>query len=479
MSIEHPAPKLKVREIECYERDVRLRLPFRFGATTLTKAPQAFLRARIEAPGGKSAWGVAAELMVPKWFDKNPALRDRENIDQLRLALAFARDAYLAASMNAAFGLMEDNYEAQKVVGRDAGLNPLTAGYGSSLLDRAVLDALCRLHKISFYDALRSNLPGIKPGRLAPELASFDMDSFLADLKPRDRIHARHTVGLLDPLTAGDQVAGSRLDDGLPETLEETASVYNHRYYKVKVSGDVAADLERLQSIAEILDATPTSYCITLDGNEQFDDLEPLQALWRGIAGRSALARFRESILFIEQPLNQTKALNKALHGTPIGAAMIIDESDDQMDAFPRARAAGYVGVSSKSCKGLYKSFINLARCKYWNQEEGIDRYFLSGEDLSCQAGVSVQQDLAIVSLLGIEHVERNGHHYVYGMRDVPGQEQQDFFAAHSDLYRQCNGVTCLRIEAGQVAIASLARPGFASSAQPCWSAMREMTFPV
>ena len=38
---------------------------------------------------------------------------------------------------------------------------------------------------------------------------------------------------------------------------------------------------------------------------------------------------------------------------------MLIDESDDGLDAFPRARALGYAGVSSKMCKGLYKSLLN------------------------------------------------------------------------------------------------------------------------
>ena len=40
----------------------------------------------------------------------------------------------------------------------------------------------------------------------------------------------------------------------------------------------------------------------------------------------------------------------------------------------------------------------------------------MSAEDLTTQAGLSVQQDLALVNLLGIRHVERNGHHYVNGM---------------------------------------------------------------
>ncbi len=45
------------------------------------------------------------------------------------------------------------------------------------------------------------------------------------------------------------------------------------------------------------------------------------------------------------------------------------------------------------------------------NKPERSQGLFLSGEDLTCQAGLAVQQDLALVSLLGLSHVERNGHH--------------------------------------------------------------------
>ena len=88
------APAFTVREVCLYEREVRLRLPFRFGVVTLTEAPQVFVRARIEFPDGRSHWGAAAEMLVPKWIDKDPALSNEENFEQLRLALALATNGY-------------------------------------------------------------------------------------------------------------------------------------------------------------------------------------------------------------------------------------------------------------------------------------------------------------------------------------------------------------------------------------------------
>ena len=84
------APKLSISEIRLYERPVRLRLPFRFGIVTLTEAPQAFVRCRIRLADGREQWGMSAELMVPKWFDKNPSLSNEANFDQLRASCAIA-----------------------------------------------------------------------------------------------------------------------------------------------------------------------------------------------------------------------------------------------------------------------------------------------------------------------------------------------------------------------------------------------------
>src|SRR6266446_5319667 len=117
-----------------------------------------------------------------------------------------------------------------------------------------------------------------------------------------------------------------------------------------------------------------------------------------------------------------------------------------------RARA----GVSSKNCKGFYKSLLNAARCARRNGEGG-PRFFMSGEDLTTQAGLAVQQDLALVNLLGLRHVERNGHHYVHGMAGLPHHEQDAFLAAHPDLYEHSRGAVRVKIRNGRLALGSLA----------------------
>ena len=461
-----------------YEREVRLRLPFRFGVVTLTEAPQIFVRARIELSDGGSHWGAAAEMLVPKWFDKNLALSNEENFEQLRLALALATDAYMdAAGPRTAFGHFAAHYDEQIAAGAARGLNPLVASFGPAQIDRAVLDALCRSASCSFYDAMRANLPGIDPALLparVPELARFDMQRFLADLTPAESIAARHTVGLIDPITGHP----NDVHDGLPESLQEVVAAYGHTFFKLKVGGNADADLQRLTEIAAVLDGITELYHVSLDGNEQYDDLDALLDLWRRMRASPQLTRLVASILFIEQPINRKHALDKDVSALSRVKPVIIDESDADLAAFPSARSLGYAGVSSKCCKGLYKSILNAARCKEWNREAGDERYFMSGEDLTTQAGLAVQQDIALVNLLGLTHVERNGHHYVNGMAGLPEHEQDAFLAAHPDFYEHNRGAVRLKIRDGRLAIGSLANTGFASGAYPDWAALKQLVLP-
>ena len=108
-------------------------------------------------------------------------------------------------------------------------------------------------------------------------------------------------------------------------------------------------------------------------------------------------------------------------------------------------------------------------------REEGAARYFMSAEDLTTQAGLSVQQDLALVNLLGITHVERNGHHYVNGMAALPEAEQQAFLRAHPDVYEHSHGAVRLRIPAGRSRSGRWTAAGFASGAMPDFGAMSAM----
>ena len=468
--------KVKVEQVDRFERDVRLRLPFRFGVITVTESIHAIIRVQVSLADGRSSEGVAAEALGAKWFEKSPSFTDTQNLDQLRQSLDIAIDHYKAQGFATPFGLFAGTYRMQQARGAELGLNPLVASYGPALLDRAILDALGKATGQSFAAMISSNAPGITATELTPDISDVQLQPFLANLKPAATIDLRHTVGLVDPLTAADRPAADRVNDGLPETLEEVVSYYRGRYYKLKVGGDIRADLDRLSRIASVLDAGAGDYRVTLDGNEQYDDVDGIVELWRRVEETPALARMVQATLFIEQPIKRAAALSRPVTALAAYRPVIIDESDGELSSFPRALRLGYAGVSSKNCKGFYKSILNASRVARLNAEAGGGSYFMSAEDLTTGPGASVQQDLALVSLLGLTHVERNSHHFIDGMSGVPEDEQNAFVTAHSALYEKLPGKPArLRAQGGKLALGSLACPGFAVGADLNFNAMRPM----
>ena len=459
------APRMRIAALEAYERTVPLRLPFRFGMVTLREARQVFLRARIDCSGAGEIWGGSAELMVPKWFDKDPDLSEHENLEQLRHRSR--------AKPRTAYGHAQAWSRACRSGEVDPDPNGLVAGFGPSLVDRAVIDGLCRALERSFPRSLRENLFGFDLAEALGD-ASFDTAGFLRALRPADSIHARHTVGLADATSEAELTPEERVEDGLPESLEAAIRAYGHRYFKLKLSGEIEADRERLRAVAGVLDALPEDYFVTLDGNEQFAEVEAISSLGEKIEADPALRRLRRGLLYFEQPLPRKRALECDVRPLARFAPVIVDESDCDDDAYVRARGAGYTGISSKTCKGVYRSLLNRARCALWSRDPGV-RYFMCAEDLTTQPGLAVQQDLALASAIGCGHVERNGHHYVNGMVNATRREMDAFVAAHPDLYRRSESGLHLRIEAGRISLASLGCSGFASGTLPDHQAMQPM----
>jgi hypothetical protein len=459
-------PRIAVRDIEFFERPVRFVRPFRFGAVVVNAASQVFVRVEIEIEGqgkGKStSVGASAEMMVPKWFDKRPQLSTEQTVAELRRSLTISRELYLAGSgFETAFALHARCMAAQVGACAKEDIPPLAAAFGPAEIDKAILDALLRVVGVNFFDGMNGNIAGID-ARLSPDLRDEDIAQFLARCRRLDRVALRHTVGL------DDQIEGK---GGVADRHENSDA----RYFKLKLNGDPQADAARLTRIGNELATLPHAYSVTLDANEQYADLAALAALSDRLDRDAALKPISTKLLYIEQPMPRDISRQ-----SPLGALafrdFIIDEADDSYDAFPAARELGYRGISSKSCKGIYKSIINATRAGIWTTEE--QRHFITGEDLTCQAGLGVQQDLALGALIGVTHAERNGHHYVNGFAETPAAEARAFLATHPDLYVSDGDIIRLSIHNGDLLTGSLTAPGFASGVHPDWTALSPLQQP-
>jgi L-alanine-DL-glutamate epimerase-like enolase superfamily enzyme len=454
--------RLAVRDITLFERPVAFARPFRFGAVTIDAASQVFVRAEIEIEGKGRAVGATSEMMVPKWFDKRSHLSTEQTVDELRRSLVIASRLYRTGSgLDTAFGHHAARVAAQIEACAKEDIPPLAANFGPAEIDKAVLDALLRGTGTNFFDGMAANIAGMD-ARMSPDLSNDEITRFLAQCRRRDRVAIRHTVGLDDAVEGAGGVADAHENSGA-------------RYFKLKLAGNPEADAARLIRIGSELSKLTYAYSVTLDANEQYADLVDLRNLVDRLSKDTALSPIASKLLYIEQPMPRDTTRASPLNDVAV-CDFIIDEADDSYNAFVSARTLGYRGISSKSCKGIYKSVVNATRAAKWSTSR--EKFFVSGEDLTCQAGLAVQQDLALGALIGLSHMERNGHHYVDGFGGALADVANAFLAAHPDLYARTGNKVHLAVHDGDLLTGSLTAPGFASSVHPLWPTLKTFQQP-
>ena len=204
-----------------------LRLPFRFGVVTLTQCPQAFVRARIELADGVKPRAASGRDDGAEVVRQEPGAVQRGQLRPAARGAALARDAYLADGACAHSPRSATSTRALRRARRLAGrraARPQPADRelrAAALIDRAVLDALCRALGVSFYagDARRTcagigrGAPDARPRRLrlaavpAPPRAGTD-DRGAPHRRPGRRDHRRRSAPCGERRPAGD--AGGR-----------------------------------------------------------------------------------------------------------------------------------------------------------------------------------------------------------------------------------------------------------------------------
>jgi len=446
---------IRIHQTDLHVLNMRTRMPFRYGIVTMRAVPHLFVRVRVEV-GGRSAWGLAADGLPPKWFTKDPERSFGDEIGDMLAVIRHATDTATGRAGESPFAIWLGIAASQETWARGR-YPPLLSNLGVSLVERAVLDAYCRLKGEVFGVLLRQEGLGIDLGAVYEELAGCRAGDLLP--APVDRVIVRHTVGLTDPLRCDEVPDGERVDDGLPQALAGCIDSYGLTHLKIKLSGDPDRDVDRLRAIAGLLGER--DYAFTLDGNENFRELGPFRDLWRTLCADPELRSFLGRLIFVEQPFHRDIALTPEL-GADLRSwrerpPLVIDESDGTIGDVPRALANGYVGSSHKNCKGIFKGIANGCLLAKRRREDPRGTYIQSGEDLCNVGPIALLQDLAVMASLGITHVERNGHHYIRGLSVYPTDLQEAVLANHGDLYtRHPAGFPTLAIRAGQTDLTSV-----------------------
>lgn len=445
---------------EFFARHTRTRFPFRYGIASMTEVPHLFVRTRVTV-AEKSSFGLSSEGLPPKWFTKNPATTFEQDLPEMLEVISHAAKLaeQIAQSPVSYFDFWRELYRQQSNWANARQIAPLLANLGVSLVERAALDGLCRVAGEPLHRMVAANWLGLRLGEIYAELDNAQPRGLLP-AAPMTSCFVRHTIGLGDGLSPADIPAGERVDDGLPQDLESSIREYGLRYFKVKLFADEKRDMARLRDLSRLLAReTGGEFFVTLDGNENFKDFEAFREFWNEASGDPALRELWRRIIVVEQPVHRDRALSDdpgaALRAWPDRPRLIIDESDGALGDLPRALALGYVGTSHKNCKGIVKGIANA--CLLEKRRRDGEQVVLTGEDLCNLGPVALLQDLAMMALLGVEHVERNGHHYYRGLSLWPADWQDAALAAHGDLYaRHRDGFARLHIREGRVALGSV-----------------------
>ncbi len=454
-------PMVTICSIDFFVCNAPMRMPFRFGSTTLTASAVLHVRMEIEVGNGRRVEGWSADMIAPKWFEKSDDKSYAQCLDEL---LAVAQNAAsifkdIGSRPISVFNLWRQGYIAAKAWSKANSINDLMGSNGPSLLERALIDCVGIYTGLNYHEMLIHNVLGVELGAIHNELDSMTVQDVIAE-SPLEILQIRHTVGLVDPLRDEDIREEFRISDGLPQSLESYIRQQGIRFFKVKIGGDPHGDFERLHDIHILLDKYCQNYFITIDGNEQYDDVGSLVGLLERI--KKDLPNLFSRIIYVEQPLDRAVALDTDA-SDDIGRAasmlpLLIDESDGNLDTFKIAIDLGYRGVSSKACKGLIKAIANAGLAKY--KSDPNFPLFISAEDLTNIPIVSLHQDLVHVAALGLTHLERNGHHYIRGLDHLSEKEREICRRRHAELYTENQDLLSLNIVDGSIDIRSLNIPG-------------------
>ncbi len=457
--------------MQAHVAHVATRIPFRYGIAEMTQAPHVVVELTL-GHGATTARGWASEHLPPKWFTKNPDSAFTDDVADMVRVIEHAVSLATGLTAETVFDLWWRLQQEQSTWATRTGTPGLLAGLGTALVERALIDAACRCEGLPFDEAIMSGALGFDASRLHPELSGQSRDEAFAG-RGANSLAIRHTVGLSDPLTDRDVTDDPA--DGLPVSLDAVITRYGVDHFKIKTRGDLAEDVVRVRSILDLAAAHDVDPWFTIDGNESMTSAAHFTAWATGLLDEPRLKEvLAERLIAVEQPFHRSMALSaeagSALRALQPRLSVIIDESDAELTSVREAMDLGYAGGTYKGCKGVFRGLANSALVRARSASRIT---VLTTEDLSTLPPLTVAQDLVVTSLMGLSHVERNGHHYFGVLAPVDPRVEEKALEAHPDAYeRGADDRVRLRITGGRVAIDSLRAAPFGYGADIDCSAL-------
>jgi L-alanine-DL-glutamate epimerase-like enolase superfamily enzyme len=408
---------IRIVSVDHRFEEFRYRAPYQFGGRTVDRVTILDVNCRVRTGDGREAWGFGSMTLGNAWAF--PAAPHDVGLSAMT-ALATELRVQTAACDETGhpidlFRALEPEYlRAADAVSRARALATPMPKLGTlvvaSAFDAAIHDAYGKAFGVSCYETYG---PRYMRRDLAQDLGSAFKGEYLdryVPSAPRPTTLVFHSVGASDPLEASDVRA--RIDDGLPNTLEEWITRDGLLAFKMKLNGgNMNADFERILHIDRVVTRVQRSRGVAdwkylLDFNEGCPNVAYLIELLRRV--REATPPGFDRILYIEQPTardlkrHRTNVMHEAARLRPV----VVDESLTDLEMLLLAREMGYTGVALKACKGQTHAMLMAAAA----QKFGM---FLCVQDLTCPGASLIHSAGIAARVPGNAGIEANARQFV------------------------------------------------------------------
>jgi L-alanine-DL-glutamate epimerase-like enolase superfamily enzyme len=429
---------IRIREVNMKFIEHKYRMPYKFGGTAVDRVTMLHVDVTVEGANGKSTQGSGAMPMGNIWSYPSKEMTYEQTLDAMRLLAKeiqritadyqerahpieinhILEPAYLAAAI--------DISKQQKLA---TPIPKLCTQVVASAFDAALHDAMGKSLGVSSYDTYNAECMGHDLSRyLGKDFQGLYPETFLAR-KPHDWIWLFHSVGGLDAVTPDE--LKERINDGLPETLEEWIHHDNLQRIKIKLQGEnLAWDIERTLAIDRVARGTRPDvewkYCC--DFNEKCPDAAYLMEFLQKVGEKSS--RALADILYLEQPTKRDILTppQQPMHAASKIRPVVIDESLTDLETLLAAREIGYTGMCLKACKGQSHAILMAVAGKKYDM-------FSCVQDLTCPGASLVHSCGIAAHVPGVSTIESNARQYVPIANSGWEKRFPGIFASHDGKY--------------------------------------------
>jgi L-alanine-DL-glutamate epimerase-like enolase superfamily enzyme len=409
---------IRIEHVTSQYEDYLYRVPIKFGGMVLDRVTLLNVWVKVSTAAGKVANGFGSMPLGNVWSFPSRTLTYGQTLAAMKcLADKFVRlfGEYpdFGHPLDIAHALETDYRRLAREVEVEMGLAEpipdLAVLVVASPFDAAIHDAFGKVHGVNCYrtygpDFVHWDLSHY----LGPEFAGRHLHEFISS-EPKPRMPLYHLVGALDPITDAD--VRERVNDGLPETLEEWIQADGLTHFKIKLNGDdLSWDIERVLTIDRVVSRIQPlrgvdQWFYSLDFNERCGHVGYLLEFLAKV--REGSARGFDRIQYIEQPTARDLAANRhnVMHEAARLKPVVIDESLVDLASLQLAQELGYSGVALKACKGQSASLLLAAAAR-------LSGMFLCIQDLTCPGASLIHSAGLAAHVRGVAAIEANARQY-------------------------------------------------------------------